>query len=96
MQSQSIWCHLQVGANAPGTVPALESAEEADADGAKSDDGRGADILVDHSANDAQARSQRGAASRMSRVEALRGLAFLVDSTKGVAVRLLTGVRCLC
>ncbi|BDA44756.1 probable serine/threonine-protein kinase par-1 at C-terminar half [Coccomyxa sp. Obi] len=82
----------QVGAsNVPRTVAALESAEEADADGAKSDDGRGEDILVDHSASDAQAGSQRGTGLRMSRMEALRGLAFLVDSAKGVAVRLLTG-----
>ncbi len=73
-------------------MSAAESAEEADG---KFDDGRGADILVDHSANDAQAGSQRGTDPRMSRMEALRGLAFLVDSAKGVAVRLLTGVRCL-
>ena len=76
-------------------MSAAESAEEADAEGAKSDDddGRGADVLVDYSASDAQAGSQRGTGHCMSRTEALRGLAFLVDPRKGVAVRLLTGVR---
>ncbi|CAL8469507.1 g9048 [Coccomyxa elongata] len=78
----------QVGGSASRTVSAAESAEEADG---RFDDGRGADILVDYSANDAQAGSQRGTGPRMSRMEALRGLAFLVDSPKGVAVRLLTG-----
>jgi hypothetical protein len=89
---------MQVGAShPPRAAPASDSATEAE-DATSADRGRGADILVKHtfqSNNDAHERAQRGTSVDTSRAEALKGLAFLVDSPKGVAVRLLTGVRCL-
>ncbi len=93
---RSFLFHVQVEAKQPArAAPASESAAEAE-EGANSDGGKGADILVKHTLqgdSSASLGAQRGVSLDTSRAEALKGLAFLVDPPKGVAVRLLTGVR---